>query len=144
MQHLKEFLTKIQTFNFRLTHQEGYISSSSNEKRKMLGYDIRHETHYYDSFSYKSELRVLKDMALIDLLALDQDRIGMQLLQLKKVEQRFKQLWGHYHNNHYGYMASRYNASYPFSIRINDLFIVNNLQPDHAEIAVTEEFVEDL
>lgn len=110
----------------------------------MLGYDISHETHYYDSFSYKSELRVLKDMALIDLLALDQDHIGMQLLQLKKVEERFKQLWEHYHDNHYGYLASRYNASYPFSIRIKDLFIVNNLQPDHAEIAVTEKFVDDL
>jgi len=39
-------------------------------------YDITREMHYCDSFSYLCELRVLRDTALIDLLALDKERVG--------------------------------------------------------------------
>src|ERR1700748_820725 len=95
MQHLKEFLTRIQTFNLRVTKQEVFDASDFNKIKKQQGnaYDITRETNYYDSFSYKSELRVLKDMALIDLLTLEEGLMSLQLEQLQKVLERIKLLW---------------------------------------------------
>lgn len=95
MQHLKEFLTRIQTFNLRVTKQEVFDASDFNKIKKQQGnaYDITRETNYYDSFSYKSELRVLKDMALIDLLTLEEGLMSLQLEQLQKVLERIKSLF---------------------------------------------------
>jgi hypothetical protein len=80
--------------------------------REMPGYDITHETQYYNSFSYKSELRVLNDMAFIDVLALDKGRIGSQHLELNKVKTRFKELWQNYHQ-HYNDYYQDYKSAYP-------------------------------
>ncbi|MEQ7802141.1 hypothetical protein ABDJ41_20265 [Pedobacter sp. ASV1-7] len=60
MQNVGLFLTKIQTFDLRI------ITKGEEQKQ---AYSIIHETPYYNSFSYKSETRVLKDTALIDLLS---------------------------------------------------------------------------
>jgi hypothetical protein len=57
-------------------------------------YDLTYQTQYYDSFSYRSEIRVLKDMAFIDLITLDKERIKLQLVGLSKVRSRFKEFWG--------------------------------------------------
>jgi hypothetical protein len=145
MQHLKEFLTHLQTFNLRITKQEVVIKSDPAKVERQQGdaYDITHETQYYDSFSYKSELRVLKDMALIDLLTLDDGQIGFQLEQLQKVAERFKQLWKNYHDNHSEWLQD-YKSHYLFTIRLDTLFIVHNLRGDGSGIAITGQFVEDL
>ena len=143
MQHFKEFLTCIQTFTLQLTNQKVSVKAASNEMREMPGYDITRETQYYDSFSYKSELRVLKDMAFIDILALDKERIGLQLVELNKVKNRFKELWQNYHQHYYDYHQD-YKSSYLFTIRLDTLFIVHNLQGDSADVHVSAQFVEDL
>ena len=143
MQHFKEFLTRIQTFTLQLTNQKVSVKAASNEMREMLGYDITRETQYYDSFSYKSELRVLKDMAFVDVLALDKERIGLQLVELNKVKSRFKELWHNYHQHYHDYHQD-YKSSYPFTIRLDTLFIVHNLQGDSADVHVSAQFVEDL
>jgi hypothetical protein len=143
MQHLTEFLTRLQTFNLRLIKRKAGIKTGANETQGMDTYDITRETQYYDSFSYKSELRILKDMALIDLLALDKEHIGLQLAQLNKVKNRFIELWQNYHQHYHDYHED-YEASYPFSIRLDTLFIVHNLLGDSADVAVTAQFVEDL
>jgi hypothetical protein len=145
MQHFKEFLTRLQTFNLRITKQEVVIKSDPTKIERQQGdaYDITHETQYYDSFSYKSELRVLKDMALIDLLTLDEGQISLQLEQLQKVAGPFKQLWKNYHDNHSEWLQD-YKSHYLFTIRLDTLFIVHNLQGDGSGIAITGQFVEDL
>jgi hypothetical protein len=143
MNNLTAFLTRLQTFNPRLVKQEAPIKADSKEMKSIDVYDITRETPYYDSFSYKSELRVLKDMALIDLLALDKKRIGLQLAQLNKIKDRFKELWENYHQHYHDYHKD-YKASYPFSIKLDTLFIVHNLQGDNADVVVTAQFVEDL
>jgi hypothetical protein len=143
MQHFKEFLTRIQTFTLQLTNQKVSVKAASNEIREMPGYDLTRETQYYDSFSYKSELRVLKDMAFIDVLALDKERIGLQLVELNKVKNRFKELWQNYHQHYHDYHQD-YKSSYPFTIRLDTLFIVHNLQGDSADVHVSAQFVEDL
>jgi len=70
MSGLIQFLTKIQTFNL-LVVIKAELKSPIKEDGDKQAYSLAHETHYYDSFTYKSEIRVLKDMALIDLLSLN-------------------------------------------------------------------------
>jgi hypothetical protein len=143
MQHLKEFLTRIQTFDLRIIEDDIATETGTNEKKHVEVYDLTYQTQYYDSFSYKSELRVLKDMAFIDLIALDKERIKLQLAELYKVRSRFKDFWVNY-NQHYSEMKLVYDRSFIFSVRLEYLFIVNNLQSDSSEIEVTSKFAEDL
>jgi hypothetical protein len=63
MQHLKEFLIRIQTFDLRVVKDDIQLEWGTNEKKHVKAYDLTYQTQYYDSFSYRSELRVLKDMA---------------------------------------------------------------------------------
>ncbi|WP_091217739.1 hypothetical protein [Mucilaginibacter gossypiicola] len=143
MQHLQEFLTRIQTFDLRIVEDDIQMESGTNEKEHVKAYDLTYQTQYYDSFSYRSELRVLKDMAFIDLITLDKERIKLQLAELSKVRSRFKEFWGNY-NQHYSEMKLIYDRSFIFSVRLDYLFIVNNLQSDGADIEVTSKFAEDL
>jgi hypothetical protein len=145
MQHLKEFLIRLQTFNLRITKQEVVDVSDFNKIKRQQGnaYDITRETNYYDSFSYKSELRVLKDMALIDLLTLEEGLMSLQLEQLQKVLERIKLLWKNWHNHHSEWLQD-YKDDYIFSIDLDKLFIVHNLQSSSSDIGITGAFVEDL
>lgn len=70
MQNLAVFLTRLQTFELRII-TKGELHNRIREEGKKPAYSLTHETQYYNSFSYKSELRVLKDMAQVDLLSLD-------------------------------------------------------------------------
>lgn len=143
MQHLKEFLTRIQTFDLHIIETDIQIESGTSERKHVKAYDLTYQTQYYDSFSYRSELRVLKDMAFIDLITLDKERIKLQLSELSNVRSRFKEFWGNY-NQYYSEMKSVYDRSFIFSVRLEYLFVVNNLQSDSAEIEVTSKFAEDL
>lgn len=143
MQSLIKFLTRIQTFNLSISTQELYSEDSSHKKYNQQGYNIIYETHYYDSFTYKSELRVLGDMALIDILSLDEERIRLQLLQLKKVKALFMKVWENYHEHYHEY-SEIYKLSYLFDIRLDTLFIVNNLKSTLENFAISPRFVEDL
>lgn len=143
MQHLKEFLIRIQTFNLRVIDDDIQLESGTNEKKHVKAYDLTYETQYYDSFSYRSELRILKDMAFIDLMTLDKDHILLQLAELSKVRKRFKEFWGNYHQ-HYSEMNLVYHRSFIITVRLEYLFIVNNLQSDSSDIEVTAKFAEDL
>jgi hypothetical protein len=144
MNNFAEFIRRIQTFNLRIITQDARTGNhQTKEAREYEAYDITRETQYYDSFSYRSEIRVLKDLALIDVLVLDKERISLLLEQLNKVKECFKELWQSYHEHYDGYYRD-YKTSYPFSIGLDRLFIVTNLQGDQSGIKVTEQFVEDL
>jgi len=70
MNYLTLFLTKIQTFSLHII-TKSELKSLIKEDGNKPAYSLAHETYYYDSFTFKSEIRVLKDMALIDLLSLN-------------------------------------------------------------------------
>ncbi|MBB5645907.1 hypothetical protein HDE70_002195 [Pedobacter cryoconitis] len=59
MQNLALFLIKIQTFDIKIV-TKGKLQTRINFEEGKLAYSIVHETQYYDSYSYKSEIRVLK------------------------------------------------------------------------------------
>ena len=143
MQHLKDFLTRIQSLDLRIIEDDIVMGTGTNEKKHVKAYDLTYQTQYYDSFSYRSELRVLKDMAFIDLITLDREHIKLQLVELSKVRSRFKEFWGYY-NQHYSEMKLVYDRSFIFSVRLEYLFIVNNLQSDNVDIIMTSKFAEDL
>ncbi|RZK37782.1 MAG: hypothetical protein EOO90_24325 [Pedobacter sp.] len=142
MQSLTQFLTRIQTFQLRLI-TKGKLKRAIHEAEIKPAYSLAHETHYYDSFTYKSEIRVLKDMALIDLLSLNDISLKREFEQLKKLKERFKLIWTDFHQ-HYGELKAEYPGNFIFSIQLNYLFIVNNLQSDYKDIYIGDEFVESL
>jgi len=142
MTGLIQFLTKIQTFNLLIV-TTGELKSPIKEAGNKPAYSLAHQTHYYDSFTYKSEIRVLKDMALIDLLSLNDTSLKREFEQLKKLKERFKLIWTNFHQ-HYGELRAEYPRNFIFSIQLDYLFIVNNLQSDYKDIYIGDEFVESL
>lgn len=142
MQCLTSFLTKLQTFELRLT-TKGELNNYIKEEDRKHAYSLYHETQYYDSFSYKSEIRVLKDMALVDLLSLNEISLKRELEQLKKLKARFKLFWTNFHQ-HYSELQTEYPRNFIFSVRLDYLFIVKNLQSDYSDIFIGDEFVESL
>jgi len=142
MNCLTQFLTKIQTFS-PLIVAKSELKNPIKEDGNKPAYSLAHETHYYDSFTYKSEIRVLKDMALIDLLSLNDTNLKKELEQLKKLKERFKLIWTNFHE-HYNEFRAEYPRNFIFSVQLNYLFIVNNLQSDYEDIYIGDEFVESL
>lgn len=142
MQNLANFLTRLQTFELRII-TKGELHTRVKEDENKPAYSLSHETQYYDSFSYRSEIRVLKDMAQVDLLSLDDIRIKRELAELKKTKERFKVFWTNFHSQ-YKELRTEYPRNYIFSIQLYYLFIVKNLQPDHSDIFIGDEFVESL
>jgi hypothetical protein len=142
MQNLAIFLTRLQTFNI-LFINKSELKSPIKQDGDKPAYSLAHETHYYDSFTYKSEIRVLKDMALIDLLSLNDTSLEREFEQLKKLKERFKLIWKNFHE-HYNEFRDEYPRNFIFSIQLDYLFIVNNLQSDHKDIYIGDEFVESL
>jgi len=86
---------------------------------------------------------MLKDMALIDLLSLNDTSLKREFEQLKKLKERFKLIWTNFHE-HYNEFRDEYPRNFIFSIQLDYLFIVNNLQSDHKDIYIGDEFVESL
>lgn len=142
MTGLIQFLTKIQTFNLLIVNRVE-LKSPIKEDGDKAAYSLAHETHYYDSFTFKSEIRVLKDMALIDLLSLNNISLKREFEQLKKLKERFKLIWTNFHE-HYNEFRDEYPRNFIFSIQLNYLFIVNNLQSDYKDLYIGDEFVESL
>jgi len=99
MNGLIQFLTKIQTFNL-LTFTKAELKSPIKEDGEKKAYSLAHETHYYDSFTFKNEIRVLKDMALIDLLSLNDTSLKREFEQIKKLKERFKLIWTNFHEHY--------------------------------------------
>jgi len=142
MNGLIQFLTKIQTFNLLIV-TTAELKIPIKEDGNKPAYSLAHETQYYDSFTFNSEIRVLKDMALIELLSLNDISLKRELNQLKKLKERFKLIWTNFHQ-HYGELRAEYPSNLIFSIQLDYLFIVNNLQSDYKDIYIGDEFVESL
>ncbi|TPE43322.1 hypothetical protein [Pontibacter mangrovi] len=143
MKHLKRFLTRLQTFAPRITHRkvrQGHPAGT----REVQAYDIRHEANYDEASAFESELRLLSELAVLDLIPLDslQLRLAHELLQT--VEERFKIFWVNYHNYSYDHHWQDPPSGYLFMVSLDKLFVVQNLRPLHEHVLIEETFVEDL
>ena len=107
------------------------------------GYDLRHETHYDEPAVFESELRLLSEMAALDLLSLHHRQLQVVLEQTADIEERFRSFWVNFHNHALDY-GQVYPTGYLHQMNLPGLFIMHNLQPVHANVEVREELVDDL
>jgi len=142
MEHFKEYLRFIQNFNFRVNEirDKRIVSKSSPVFRR--AYDIRHQSPYF-SFQFASHLRILKDLAVVDLISSDSQRRSELLKQVDKILDRFNQFWENYHQ-HYPMGLETVADNFLLAIGFGKIFYANILEPNRADIIVTWEFVEDL
>lgn len=110
MQHLKEFLIRIQTFDLRIVEDDIQLEWNINDKTHVRAYDLTCQTHHYDFLACSSELSLLRAMAFIDLIILHKRRIQLQLVEMSKVRKRFIEFWEHYNN--YSEMKLMYHRSF--------------------------------
>jgi hypothetical protein len=142
MEHFKEYLTFIQKFDLRVIETKDKRISSGNEQVYGAGYDIRHQNPNF-SFQFPGHLRLLKDLAIVDLISADEDKRLDYLIQVEKVLTRFDDFWKNYHN-HYPLGSEPLKDNFLLVIRFGKIFHTNILEPNKTDIIVTWEFVEDL
>jgi hypothetical protein len=142
MEHFKEYLTFIQKFDLRVIETKDKRISSGSEPVYRAGYDIRHQNPNF-SFQFPGHLRLLKDLAIVDLISADEDKRLDYLIQVEKVLTRFDDFWKNYHN-HYPLGSEPFKDNFLLVIRFGKIFHTNILEPNKTDIIVTWEFVEDL
>ncbi|WP_137761023.1 hypothetical protein [Pontibacter sp. SGAir0037] len=141
MKHLKKFLTRLQTFELRLVQRHVPVGPLGH--REVTVYDLRHATHYDEAAAFESQLRLLSQMAALDLLPLHHPQLQLVLHQLTGIEKRFRAFWVNFHNNALD-LGAPYPTAYLHQLQLPNLFLVHNLQPLDAGIAIREELVDDL
>ena len=91
MNHFKEFILAIQTFNLE-TLAADPAESSTPAKKEIQQYSISRENGYKTN-AYRNYLNSLKELAIIDLIAFDYMQIQIFLGRLSPVYERFRQFW---------------------------------------------------
>lgn len=142
MEHFKEYLSFIQNFNFRVNEIRDRRIFSKKGPVYGREYDIRHQNPYF-SFQFSSHLRILKDLAVVDLISSDSERRSEFLKQVDKILDRFNQFWENYHQ-HYPIGSETVADNFLLAIKFGKIFYANILEPGKTDIIVSWEFVEDL
>ncbi|MDO6389566.1 hypothetical protein Q4E40_05475 [Pontibacter sp. BT731] len=141
MKHLKEFLARLQTFELKLIQRKEAMGPFG--QKEVSSYDLRHETPYDEAAVFESGLRLLAQMAALDLLPLRHPQLQLVLEQLTGIEDRFRTFWVSFHNHAPDY-GRAYPAGYLHQLSLPELFVLRNLQPIEFGIEVREELVDDL
>ncbi len=144
MQDLTKFLSRIQTFNLKIiplfTVEDLLANNMKNGKES---YWIGEESGHLEYSNIQSEVRLLKDMALVNLLVIHPAELELILFQLKKVQSRFQKFWTNYHS-HLDDGVRMYPADYLLKIHLPEIFLVNGLLGNRDDIVIAEDFVESL
>ncbi|NEM99435.1 hypothetical protein [Pontibacter burrus] len=97
MKHLKKFLTRLQTFELNPIQRR--VVTGPYGHQEVRSYDLRHETHYDEAAVFKSELRLLSQLAALDLLPLHRPQLQLVLGQMTELEDHFRAFWVSFHNH---------------------------------------------
>jgi hypothetical protein len=144
MHDLTKFLSRIQTFNLKIVPSlEVKDLLSNNMENAKDAYWIGEESGHLEYSNIQSELRLLKDMALMNILFANIGSLEPILLEMKKVRARFQSLWNNYHL-HFDEEARVYPSDYIIVIDLPEIFLVNNLNADRDDIIIGADFVESL
>ncbi|WP_114778734.1 hypothetical protein [Botryobacter ruber] len=141
MKDLKKFLIRLQTFKLRQIQRK--VAVGPYGQKEVTCYDLRHETHYDEAAVFENKLRLLSEMAALDLLPLNYKQLQLFLEQTKTIEKRFVKFWVNFHNHTFDY-GLEYPPGYLYLINLPRLFVIHNLQPGIDTIEIREEFVDDL
>jgi hypothetical protein len=142
MDHFKEYFTFIQKFDLRLSDMRDKRKSSKAGPVTGLGYSIKHQNPYF-SFEFRQRLRILKELALIDIFGVDGKNRGAYLRQTKKLLIQFNRFWENYFN-HNPTAAQAYRDDFLLVIEFGEIFYTTILEPGKVDLLVTSEFVDDL
>lgn len=142
MDHFKEYFTFIQKFDLRLSEIRDKRKSSKAGPVTGIGYNISHQTPHF-SFEFRQHLRVLKDLAVIDLVGVDDKKRNAYLDQTKKLLSQFNRFWENYFT-HNPTSAETYRDNFLLVIEFGEIFYTNVLEPGKVDVIVTPEFIEDL
>jgi hypothetical protein len=142
MDHFKEYFTFIQKFDLRLSEMRDKRKSSKAGPVTGLGYSIKHQNPYF-SFEFRQRLRILKELALIDIFGVDKKNRGAYLGQTKKLLIQFNRFWENYFN-HNPTAGEVYRDDFLLVIEFGEIFYTNILEPGKVDVIVTPEFVDDL
>lgn len=143
MKHLKELLIRLQTFELKINERRVKQDSYDHPPTGTQVYDISHETKYYDSYTFETGLRILSELATVDLVGLKISKLQVVLDQLDQIKERFRAFWKNYHN-HYFRNDRPYTPGYLIQIGFHELFLIRNLQPEGSTILIDEKFADDL
>lgn len=150
MQHLKEFLTRLQTFNLKIFPSKAYSTDPCIAESGIPIYSLGHEIRSNGNSTFENDLRRLIDLAALDLLMLNGKQVNLVLEELFKLKERFKIFWNYYLLHYNGHAYTKYHSNllyandYIFQIYLPKIFIVKNLMPSKNEILVTGSFVNQL
>lgn len=142
MQHFKEYFTFLQKFDLCLSETRDKRVAPETGPVFGMGYDITHQTPHF-SFLFRHNLRILKDLAIIDIIAADPERRKAYLDQTKKLLNQFNRFWENYFR-HYPTAGTVYQDNYLLVIEFAEIFYADILKPDKTDAIITPEFVEDL
>lgn len=142
MDHFKEYFTFIQKFDLRLSEMRDKRKSSKAGPVKGLGYSIKHQNPYF-SFEFRQRLRILKELALIDIFGVDKKNRSAYLGQTRKLLIQFNRFWENYFN-HNPTAGEAYRDDFLLVIEFGEIFYSNILEPGKVDVIVTPEFVDDL
>lgn len=142
MDHFKEYFTFIQKFDLRLSEMRDKRKSSKAGPVTGLGYSIKHQNPYF-SFEFRQRLRILKELALIDIFGVDKKNRGAYLGQTKKLLIQFNRFWENFFN-HNPTASEIYRDDFLLVIEFGEIFYSNILEPGKVDVIVTPEFVDDL
>lgn len=142
MQHYKEYFTFLQQFDLRLVQTKDRRVVSKDAPAYGMGYDIRHQNPYF-SFQFSNQLRILKDLAFIDIISADNARRIIFTDQIKKIFAQFKRFWDNYFI-HDPTADETLQSSYLLINEFGKIFYTNILEPDKRDVIVSLEFIEDL
>ncbi len=141
MNHFKEFILAIQTFNLE-TLDADPAESSTPAKKEIQQYSISRENGYKTN-AYRNYLNSLKELAIIDLIAFDYMQIQIFLGRLSPVYDRFRQFWQNYHR--YNENMFQVSAEHYFrALNADEYFILNGFNRSAPSASITHEFANEL
>lgn len=142
MDHFKEYFTFIQKFDLRLSEMRDKRKSSKAGPVTGLGYSIKHQNPYF-SFEFRQRLRILKELALIDIFGVDRKNRNAYLDQTRKLLIQFNRFWENYFN-HNPTAGEVFRDDFLLMIEFGEIFYTTILEPGKVDVIVTHEFVDDL
>ena len=147
MQHFKKLLVRLQTFTLNKLPSNEIKGDPCLAESGLIIYDISNQT---DLSEFRFELDKLIDLAIVDLLSLDDKRIKLVLEELNNIKERFDAFWVTHRLHYVGDAFPEYHSkllylnNFVYYIGLPYIGFVKNICPFNTELLITGKFVDDL
>lgn len=142
MEDFKNFLIRLQTFDFNVGKRNAKTSRPPYEVVKQPFYELAHENVHLNPL-FESELIKLKELSATDMLGLQKAQITTQLKRLDQLKEKFSKLEDRYFTTYRG-LEEHERRRFLFKLKLQEDFIVNNLHPGQYDILVSDQLLDDI